>query len=277
MARSRCGFRSHAYTAFGYSQHQPTDNDGFQGQRVELSTGHYLLGNGYRAYNPALMRFNSPDSYSPFDRGGINCYCFALNSPTNFSDPSGHATQYMYRLQSILAADFRIVSGLTSFISANAGMQTHIAYNGHGGPGFVQGMISPDSNDTYIWSSEISKVVRPEHKALGLKGIAAFCYSADMPTEPGQTSIAHAFANELDQPTIGFFGEVFYNPTNEGATDLKSQPAHEYGIIMNQVGYSLNFQPASFLPDNYLSERLQSKKSGLFLPLIYAIRKSTND
>ncbi|EGH35731.1 hypothetical protein PSYJA_44541, partial [Pseudomonas syringae pv. japonica str. M301072] len=37
-------------------------------------TGHYLLGNGYRAFNPVLMRFNSPDSLSPFGEGGVNAY-----------------------------------------------------------------------------------------------------------------------------------------------------------------------------------------------------------
>ena len=39
---------------------------GFNGERPDPLTGHYLLGNGYRAFNPVLMRFNSPDSSSPF-------------------------------------------------------------------------------------------------------------------------------------------------------------------------------------------------------------------
>jgi len=43
---------------------------GFDGERPDPVTGCYLLGNGYRAFNPALMRFNIPDSCSPFGRVG---------------------------------------------------------------------------------------------------------------------------------------------------------------------------------------------------------------
>ncbi len=35
-----------------------------------------MLGNGYRAYSPVLMRFNSPDSWSPFGEGGVNAYAY---------------------------------------------------------------------------------------------------------------------------------------------------------------------------------------------------------
>jgi len=64
----------------------------FNGEAVE-STGWYLLGNGYRAYNPSLMRFHSPDSLSPFGAGGLNCYMYCAGNPIAFSDPSGHQQQ----------------------------------------------------------------------------------------------------------------------------------------------------------------------------------------
>lgn len=64
----------------------------FNGEAVE-STGWYLLGNGYRAYNPSLMRFHSPDSLSPFGSGGLNCYMYCAGNPIAFSDPTGHQTQ----------------------------------------------------------------------------------------------------------------------------------------------------------------------------------------
>ena len=63
---------------------------GFNGERPDPVTGHYLLGNGYRAFNPVLMRFNSPDSFSPFGEAGINQYSYCLGDPVNRSDPSGH-------------------------------------------------------------------------------------------------------------------------------------------------------------------------------------------
>ncbi|WP_411740516.1 RHS repeat-associated core domain-containing protein [Pseudomonas sp. BF-B-30] len=62
----------------------------FNGERPDPVTGHYLLGNGYRAFNPVLMRFNSSDSWSPFGDGGLNAYAYCAGDPINKHDPSGH-------------------------------------------------------------------------------------------------------------------------------------------------------------------------------------------
>ncbi|CAM3423873.1 RHS repeat-associated core domain-containing protein [Pseudomonas floridensis] len=82
-----------AYTAYG---HHPADSGlasllGFNGEPRDPVTGHYLLGNGYRAFNPVLMRFNSPDSLSPFGEGGLNAYAYCQGDPVNSADPTGHA------------------------------------------------------------------------------------------------------------------------------------------------------------------------------------------
>ncbi|WP_081263218.1 RHS repeat-associated core domain-containing protein [Pseudomonas putida] len=63
---------------------------GFNGELLECITGHYLLGNGYRAYSPLLMIFIQPDSWSPFGAGGLNPYCYCVGDPVNYRDPSGH-------------------------------------------------------------------------------------------------------------------------------------------------------------------------------------------
>ncbi|KIH84403.1 RHS repeat-associated core domain-containing protein [Pseudomonas batumici] len=63
---------------------------GFNGERTDPVTGHYLLGNGYRAFNAVLMRFNSPDSLSPFGKGGVNAYAYGEGDPINIVDPTGH-------------------------------------------------------------------------------------------------------------------------------------------------------------------------------------------
>lgn len=60
----------------------------FNGQLLE-AWGCYLPGNGYRAYNPVLQRFNSPDRWSPFDRGGLNAYAYCSGDPVSRVDPSG--------------------------------------------------------------------------------------------------------------------------------------------------------------------------------------------
>jgi RHS repeat-associated protein len=81
-----------AFSAYGQqsSQQEVATNLGFNGGLREAHRGWYLLGNGYRAYNPTLMRFHSPDSWSPFNGGGLNAYMYCGGDPVNFSDPTGH-------------------------------------------------------------------------------------------------------------------------------------------------------------------------------------------
>ena len=81
-----------AYTPYGYHLQEADTPQllGFNGERFDPFTGYYLLGNGYRAFNPVLMRFNSPDSWSPFGEGGINAYAYCAGDPVNREDPTGH-------------------------------------------------------------------------------------------------------------------------------------------------------------------------------------------
>lgn len=83
-----------AYTPYGYhlAEVNTASLMGFTGERCDPVTGHYLLGNGYRAFNPLLMRFNSPDSLSPFGKGGVNGYAYCQMDPVNKVDPSGHVS-----------------------------------------------------------------------------------------------------------------------------------------------------------------------------------------
>ncbi|MBC3955534.1 RHS repeat-associated core domain-containing protein [Pseudomonas triticifolii] len=86
--------RSAALSYTPYGHHDSSINQGgllrFAGERPDGVTGHYLLGNGYRAFNPVLMRFNNPDSLSPFDEGGLNAYVYCGADPVNRIDPDGH-------------------------------------------------------------------------------------------------------------------------------------------------------------------------------------------
>lgn len=82
-----------AYSPYG---HRPRENGllsllGFNGERPDPVTGCYHLGNGYRQFNPVSMRFNSPDSLSPFGEGGLNAYAYCAGDPVNRTDPNGHS------------------------------------------------------------------------------------------------------------------------------------------------------------------------------------------
>jgi RHS repeat-associated protein len=86
-----------AFTAYGTStpQDSPMTVLGFTGERRITGTGHYLLGNGYRAFNPVLMRFNGPDALSPFGRGGLNSYSYCSGDPVNRVDPGGKFWKFL--------------------------------------------------------------------------------------------------------------------------------------------------------------------------------------
>lgn len=87
---SNTGTQSSAYDAYGHIAQSGLERLlGFNGERPDPVTGHYLLGNGHRAYNPVLMRFNSPDALSPFSAGGLNAYAYCMGDPVNRVDPNG--------------------------------------------------------------------------------------------------------------------------------------------------------------------------------------------
>ncbi|WP_223467243.1 RHS repeat-associated core domain-containing protein [Pseudomonas sp. GL-RE-26] len=88
-----------AYTPYGHHRAESGLSSllGFNGERADPVTGHYLLGNGYRAFNPVLMRFNSPDSWSPFGKGGLNAYAYCEGDPVGRIDPTGHVPYFLVK------------------------------------------------------------------------------------------------------------------------------------------------------------------------------------
>jgi RHS repeat-associated protein len=116
-----------AFTAYGTRNPQdtPVTALGFTGERRITSTGHYLLGNGYRAFNPVLMRFNSPDALSPFGRGGLNSYAYCAGDPVNRVDPAGKTWSWlktiMRRLGVMRPSAERVPApGASLYIGSNA-------------------------------------------------------------------------------------------------------------------------------------------------------------
>lgn len=80
-----------AYTPYGYSAIARSSQTGYVGAVQEALRGCYGFGQGYRYLNSVLMRFETPDSWSPFEQGGLNAYAYCAGDPVNYFDPTGHA------------------------------------------------------------------------------------------------------------------------------------------------------------------------------------------
>lgn len=138
---------------------------GFNGERVDPVSGTYHLGNGYRAYNPVLMRFNCPDSLSPFGAGGINPYAYCAGDPINHTDPSGHISG---------SAIAGIALGTISLVFGIATLGSSIAAGGAvmaalGIVSDVTGIASASTEDSH---PEASSALGWVSLATGLAGIA---------------------------------------------------------------------------------------------------------
>ncbi|KAG5821601.1 hypothetical protein H9Q74_000030 [Fusarium xylarioides] len=113
LASIGAGNHSHlSYTPYGFSKESPAI--GFNGQWRDPVTGWYHLGNGYRVYNPSLMRFHAPDSWSPFVSNEINPYAYCLGDPVNNTDPSGHMTGRDWTVLGVGLATGILVVSLTA-------------------------------------------------------------------------------------------------------------------------------------------------------------------
>ncbi|KAK2612587.1 hypothetical protein QQS21_001358 [Conoideocrella luteorostrata] len=88
------------YTPYGHVSGSGSNftSIGYNGEWRDPVTGWYHLGNGYRVYNPVLMRFLSPDILSPFASGEINGYAYCLGDPNNRIDPSGHFSIFGFEI-----------------------------------------------------------------------------------------------------------------------------------------------------------------------------------
>lgn len=85
-----------AYSAYGQQSEAIVARTGFNGQLREPQ-GWYHLGNGFRVYNPVLMRFHRCDPLSPFGKGGLNAYAYCVGDPINYTDPTGQFTDWLIK------------------------------------------------------------------------------------------------------------------------------------------------------------------------------------
>jgi RHS repeat-associated protein len=124
---SQDGSNDLTYNAYGHqsSADPAASGSGFNGELRESATGWYLLGQGYRAYNPVLMRFHSPDSLSPFGDGGLNAYAYCVGDPVNYLDPSGHIPWWVGLVAGVAATV--LTAGIAAPMTAALGVSAATA------------------------------------------------------------------------------------------------------------------------------------------------------
>lgn len=160
---------------------------GFNGERSDPISGSYHLGNGYRTYNPVLMRFNCPDSQSPFGDGGINPYAYCTGDPINFTDPSGHmstgsAVGIGVGIAGLLLAAFTagtsliattIAMGATSVITTGSAISTWGVISATVASASVASLVTGSlgvMSDVTAIASGVAEEVSPEDSATSMLG-----------------------------------------------------------------------------------------------------------
>ncbi|MHC8384037.1 RHS repeat domain-containing protein [Pseudomonas sp. LB3P14] len=160
--------RDSAYSPYG---HRPAEGGffslaGFNGEQLDPLTGLYLLGNGYRAYSPTLMRFMRPDSMSPFGAGGLNAYAYCLGDPINRVDPTGH-----FSWQAVLGIALGVAGILASIATLGVGTLAVLGV----GLGVASGLTGIASELANEWApeSEVGSILGWVSLGLGLASAGA--------------------------------------------------------------------------------------------------------
>ena len=204
---------------------------GFNGERRDPVTGHYLLGNGYRAFNPVLMRFNSPDSLSPFGRGGVNAYAYCAGDPVNRVDPNGHSPLLVsfFRFREFVAS--KSLLGSASKLLPSAKKVANPAVNNSADLVSKVGLNTSqvDALDLAVPQALYSIDQGRMHDAIGLKALAQETLNAAQE----QYSVLQRFA---DSPPLKEIPD--FNPS-----DIVNSTAHqqlglaERGVAQAQANF----------------------------------------
>ncbi|MCO8165467.1 hypothetical protein NJC38_25345 [Pseudomonas sp. 21LCFQ010] len=226
------------YTPYGYRKAVPghLQLPGFNRERPDMLTGHYLLGNGYRAFNPVLMRFNSPDNLSPFGKGGPNAYMYCAGDPVNRSDPDGHLFQKVRKLWGWLVDPppattlTKLGEDIFSFEKLSKNGKT-LKILGHGTPQPVAGYHPMNSIDGTLhtphqlyWKARDSGIDFSSYDKIHL----IMCNSA----VAGDNSFAARFSALTHKPVKGYVGTVQTNRWPEELSTFIRDKSH----LISQVG-----------------------------------------
>eukprot|EP01132_Coremiostelium_polycephalum_P000121 gene121-166_t len=174
--------KQYTYTPYG-QRSEVTSQSGngiavsFNGERLDEQAGLYHLGNGYRTYDPVMMRFYSPDSLSPFDKAGINVFGYCNGDPINLTDPSGHMPKWLNEVLNVtglvlgIAALGLAIVGLTV---ATGGVGLAFAIAGVAGAtmGVVSGALGVTSASLDLYDENHGTDHSSLSKKLGIASLA---------------------------------------------------------------------------------------------------------
>jgi RHS repeat-associated protein len=248
---------------------------GFNGQRPDPVTGHYLLGNGYRAFNPMLMRFNSPDNLSPFGKGGVNAYAYCQGDPINRSDPTGHffsaLSQYLSKV-SAMARSFdlgiklkavknvtRLSEGIYTFEDVYKG-RSRLTFDGH----YFQGEVGEGFSVL-----ELHDLARRQGVDVQKYDYVrmVICHSADVEKNIygiADISFAEGFSQLAKRPVKAYEGVVGAINTGGVFEDLKVGETYAgpyyFGIAKDAgalVRYGAQYRPVHFAGLNRLNTNVR--------------------
>jgi len=178
-----------------------------------------------RYYSPELCRFISPDSVEYLDQesvNGLNLYCYCLNNPVSYYDPSGHTRNNTLRDLG------NIIDGLLNPISKWTALGAIIVsvFNGNWS-GLMEdlnkGRLNPFNQDAELASEakvlsfyKGSTVVR--QKNIG----TCSAFGTIWLKSGGETTIKHEYGHSIQERMLGLFywpniaiPSVIYNKYDE--------------------------------------------------------------
>ncbi|NWL20800.1 RHS repeat-associated core domain-containing protein [Pseudomonas umsongensis] len=263
-----------AYSPYGCRTHESglISLLGFNGQRPDPVTGHYLLGNGYRGFNPALMRFNSPDNQSPFGDGGVNPYAYGLGDPINRADPTGRfASGLISRIQAKYHSyrtglhvtrqenPMQIAPGIFTYTDKYRG-GSRVTFEAHGLPNVIQA-----GGGKFIGAEQLNNIAKQHgvHAERYVHVRLLVCYSAE-PLKGQAYSIGHQFSVITGRPVKAYFGGVLASsiPNEVVAGPVGKRFTGTFNLWMDKEKFSGGdrFRSVIFRPEKIVRENAGIRK-----------------
>lgn len=258
-----------AFTAFGETSDSalPAWSPAFNGQVRDPLTGYYHLGSGYRAYNPELMRFNTPDSWSPFGVGGINPYVYCRNDPINFVDPTGHISW-----QAGVGIGLSVLSLVLTIVTAGAAIIVEggiaAAMASVGVATLVLGAVSVVGDVASITSKALSESNPDLANAFSWvsKACSLISFGSVIPKVPGYIKEAPEAVLEFWSKARGRTGSYTVTKVRD-TRSIMVRTADRYMKITDSTAFSIGYHVATggtrmgIKLYDYISQKKQSTSS----------------